>query len=148
MGFCCRWAFPTREMTVLSGTEATLSMVIPRVGNAHLQQNLISDSFSCTVPPKNYLSQLKKKMKRIYVVCLGKNTGVRTEFLSQAKTTDFLIWCARKPFLDCFASFFVGFLVQYCLKERYLIYLFIYLQIFVRAFAVHLSIRFNSMEFW
>ena len=23
MGFCCRWAFPTRRMTVLSGTEAT-----------------------------------------------------------------------------------------------------------------------------
>ena len=35
------------------------------------------------------------ELKCIYVVCLGKNTRVRTEFLSQAKTMDFLIWCAR-----------------------------------------------------
>ena len=46
MGFCCRWAFPTRRMTVLSGTKAVpLSKVIPRVGNAYLQQNPISDSY-------------------------------------------------------------------------------------------------------
>ena len=54
MGFCCRWAFPTLGMTVLSGTEATqrddradrnggyakvpLSMVIQWVVNAQLQQ--------------------------------------------------------------------------------------------------------------
>ena len=35
------------------------------------------------------------ELKHICVVCLGKNTRVRTEFLSQAKTQDFLIWCAR-----------------------------------------------------
>ena len=47
MGFCCRWAFQTREMTVLNGTsKVPLSRVIPRVGNAHLQQNAISDSYS------------------------------------------------------------------------------------------------------
>ena len=45
MGFYCRWAFPTRGMTLLGGTEAMasvpLSTVIPRTGNAHLQQNSI-----------------------------------------------------------------------------------------------------------
>ena len=40
MGFCSRWEFPTRGMTVLSGTKA------PRVGNAHLQQNPMSDSYN------------------------------------------------------------------------------------------------------
>ena len=68
-----------------------LSTVIPRVGNAHLQQNPILDYFSCKTEPI--------KVKCIYVVCLGKNTRVKTELLSQAKTTDFLIWCARKYFL-------------------------------------------------
>ena len=40
--------------------EFPLSTVIPRVGNAHLQQNPILDSFSCTVPPKNYLLLYQK----------------------------------------------------------------------------------------
>ena len=47
-----------------------------------------------------FLHNTIKQLKRIYVVCLGKNTGVRTEFLSQAKTTDFLIWCARMLILS------------------------------------------------
>ena len=34
--------------------EVPLSTVIPRVGHAHLQQNPILDSFSCTTPPKNW----------------------------------------------------------------------------------------------
>ena len=47
-------------MIVLSGTEAVasvpLSTVIPRAGNAHLQQNLVSDSyipFQYLVPSKD-----------------------------------------------------------------------------------------------
>ena len=71
--------------------EVPLNTVIPRAGNTHLQQNPILESFSCKTPPK--------KLKRIYVVCLGKNTSVRWEFLSQAKTTDFFIWCARNQVL-------------------------------------------------
>ena len=31
-----------------------LSMVIPRVGNAHLQQNTILEIFPCTTPSKNW----------------------------------------------------------------------------------------------
>ena len=42
-----------------------------------------------------FLHNTTEKLKRIYVVCLGKNR-VRTEFLSQGKTTDFLIMCAKK----------------------------------------------------
>ena len=42
-----------------------------------------------------FLHNTTEKLNRIFVVCLGKNTRVRTEFLSQAKTTDVLIWCAR-----------------------------------------------------
>ena len=32
----------------------------------------------------------------MHYTCLGKNNGVKTEFLSQAKTTDFVIWLERK----------------------------------------------------
>ena len=98
--FCCRWAFPTRAMTQLSGTEDTkrvpLSTVILRVGNAHLQQNPILDSFSCTTPQKNYLSQLKRI--ETHLVCLCKIIKVRTEFLYQAKTTNFLSGVQEKSF--------------------------------------------------
>ena len=80
MGFCCRWVFPTLGMTVLSGTGP---MKCPSTTEPHI-------GFF-------FLHNTTKKLKCIYVVCLGKNTRVRKEFLSQAKTTDFLFLFARRP---------------------------------------------------
>ena len=54
------WPPSTGIPQVGNNAEAPLSTVIPRVGNAHLQQNPILDSFSCTTPPKNYLSRYLK----------------------------------------------------------------------------------------
>ena len=87
-------------MTVLSGTEVT-----PRDDRAEHAHPSGWKRPSTTEPhigffflnntTENITFCSWKELKRIYVVCLGKNTRVRTEVLSQAKTTDFLIWCAR-----------------------------------------------------
>ena len=61
--------FQTLRMTVLSGTEAMPrfhSAVTPWVGNAHLQQNFISDSYN--MPPahcKKKLLSLKNEMNDV-----------------------------------------------------------------------------------
>ena len=92
MGFCSRWKFPTQGMTVLSGTEAP-PRVIPRVGNFHLEKNTILDSFSCTTTPKIWF------ISRFCVIFgalnLGKNTWVRCNFITQAKSVAISVWCAR-----------------------------------------------------
>ena len=76
---------------------------------------------STTDPPIVFffLHNATEKLDRIYVVCLGKNTRVRPEFLSQAKTTDFLIWCARNRnlsnlwvYLDIFIPAYVPWKVE------------------------------------
>ena len=75
MGFYSRWAFPTLGMTVLSGTEALPGST----------QHGHPEGWKCpsTTEP-HFLHNTTEKLKRIYVVCLAKNTRVRTGFLSQA----------------------------------------------------------------
>ena len=71
--------------------EVPLSTVIPRVGNFHLEQNTILDSFSCTTTPKIWF------ISRFCVFfSLGENTWVRCNFITQAKSVAISVWCARK----------------------------------------------------
>ena len=71
--------------------EVPLSKVIPRVGNFHLEQNTILDSFSCTTTPKIWF------ISRFCVFFrLGENTWVRCNFITQAKSVAISVWCARK----------------------------------------------------
>ena len=77
--------------------EVPLSTVIPRVGNFHLEQNTILDSFSCTTTPKIWF------ISRFCVIffgalSLGENTWVRCNFITQAKSLAISVWCARKNF--------------------------------------------------
>ena len=71
--------------------EVPLSTVIPRVGNFHLEQNTILDSFSCTTTPKIWF------ISRFCVIffSLGENTWVRCNFITQAKSVAISVWCAR-----------------------------------------------------
>ena len=70
--------------------EVPLSTVIPRVGNFHLEQNTILDSFSCTTTPKIWF------ISRFCVFfSLGENTWVRCNFITQAKSVAISVWCAR-----------------------------------------------------
>ena len=70
--------------------EVPLSTVIPRVGNFHLEQNTILDSFSCTTTPKIWFFQ-----GFAYFFSLGENTWVRCNFITQAKSLAISVWCAR-----------------------------------------------------
>ena len=76
--------------------EVPLSTVIQRVGNFHLEQNTILDSFSCTTTPKIW-----------FISCfacffsLGENTWVRCNFITQAKSVAISVWCARNEFYPC-----------------------------------------------
>ena len=70
--------------------EVPLRTVIPRVGNFHLEQNTILDSFSCTTIPKIWF------ISRFCVFfSLGENTWVRCNFITQAKSVAISVWCAR-----------------------------------------------------
>ena len=70
--------------------EVPLSTVIPRVGNFHLEQKTILDSFSCTTTPKIWF------ISRFCVFFrLGENTWVRCNFITQAKSVAISVWCAR-----------------------------------------------------
>ena len=77
--------------------EVPLSTVIPRVGNFHLEQNTILDSFSCTTTPKIW-----------FISCfacffsLGENTWVRCNFITQAKSVAISVWCARNHLISHF----------------------------------------------
>ena len=74
--------------------EVPLSTVIPRVGNFHLEQKTILDSFSCTTTPKIWF------ISRFCVFFrLGENTWVRCNFITQAKSVAISVWCARISFL-------------------------------------------------
>ena len=75
--------------------EVPLSTVIPRVGNFHLEQNTILDSFSCTTTPKIWL------ISRfcVFFFSLGENTWVRCNFITQAKSVAISVWCARKSYI-------------------------------------------------
>ena len=74
--------------------EVPLSTVIPRVGNFHLEQNTVLDSFSCTTTPKIWF------ISRFCIFfSLGENTWVRCNFITQAKSVAISVWCARKTFL-------------------------------------------------
>ena len=79
--------------------EVPLSRVIQRVGNFHLEQNTILDSFSCTTPPKIWF------ISRFCVFfSLGENTWVRCNFITQAKSVAISVWCARTKFPYHFIS--------------------------------------------
>ena len=74
--------------------EVPLSTVIPRVGNFHLEQNTILDSFSCTTTPKIwFISRFC-----VFFFSLGENTWVRCNFITQAKNVAISVWCARNNF--------------------------------------------------
>ena len=88
MGFWRRWVFPTQGMTVLSGTEA-----VPRSIKNLIWGSVVDGSAqhchpegwkhpSTTYPHIRlfFLHNATEKLKRIYVVCLVRNTRVRTEF--------------------------------------------------------------------
>ena len=71
--------------------EVPLSTVIPRVGNFHLEQNTILDSFSCTTTPKIwFISRFC-----VFFFSLAENTWVRCNFITQAKSVAISVWCAR-----------------------------------------------------
>ena len=119
MGFCCRWAFTTPGLIVLSGTGA-----MPRFHSAWSSLGLETFIYNRTHIGFFFFAHHHRKitfrswkeLKHIYVVCLCSYTRVRTEFLSQAKTTDFLIWCARIRYIWFFFPVFCLFwssLVQY-----------------------------------
>ena len=76
--------------------ELPLSTAIPRVGNFHLEQNTILDSFSCTTTPKIWF------ISRFCVFfSLGENTWVRCNFITQAKSVAISVWYARIVWLIC-----------------------------------------------
>ena len=74
--------------------EVPLSKVIPRVGNFHLEQNTILDSFSCTTTPKIWF--ISRFCVFFGALSLGENTWVRFNFITQAKSVAISVWCARK----------------------------------------------------
>ena len=73
--------------------EVPLSTVIPRVGNFHLEQSTILDSFSCTITPKIWF--ISRFCVFFFFFCLGENTWVRCNFITQAKSVAISVWCAR-----------------------------------------------------
>ena len=78
------------------GIASVISAVIPRVGNAHLQQNPILDSFSYITPPKNYLSlYIKFYFSRTIL------SRVRTEFRLKPRIS--LSGGQEYPFSPCSA---------------------------------------------
>ena len=79
--------------------EVPLSTVIPRVGNFHLEQNTILDSFSCTTTPKIWFMHVVPVSRFcVFFFSLGENTWVRCNFITQAKSVAISVWCARKLF--------------------------------------------------